>query len=87
MECPDFPAEHVWREFDFNVSQEKRDADSPEPYPSAERVPSCYLRAGLEDVRELQWYDAENGVVFPVPLGSDGDGYNGGSPVADEAFG
>ena len=53
IECPDIPAEHVWWKFDFDVSEEKRDANSSESDSSAEWVPSCYLRAGLEDIGEF----------------------------------
>lgn len=71
------PAYYARWEFDLDVSQEERDADSSESYSSAERVPCCYLGAGLEDIREFERDHAENGVVLAVALVPDGDGGNG----------
>lgn len=86
VERADVPACHVGRELDLDVSKEERDADSSEPDPAAEWVPSCDLRAGLEDVGQFQGHDAQDRVVFAVSLCSDGDADEGGAPVTHESF-
>ena len=43
-----------------------------------------YLTRSLQEIRDLQRHNANNGVVLSVPRVADSDGKNGGPPVADK---
>jgi hypothetical protein len=87
LEGTNIPPKHVRRKTSFDTAEEERDTDATKAYTAIKRVPSCYLRAGVHDVGQLERHDSEDGIMLAVARITHSDCDDSGSPIADESLG
>lgn len=52
-----------------------------------EWVPASHLRASLQNIGQFQWYNAQNRVMLPVTLVTDGDCNDRRPPIPHKSLG